>query len=306
MKKINFILLLLGIALSSCSTYQYTARQTNVHRRAIDTHEQMAGIDVNYGKQVTATSDFQLTRQDAVQEAEYICIQQSKIDVIVDPIIKVEYNPFRIKTRYRATITGYAGTYKEEPTVLEKSKEYTLEEIEKYKLLTDPTFPQYYYNNGTQGDQYYFGTQGVESKKESSSLLIQSISPRQKKAPKSYDYNKALKLRNLGISTLVTGAVMMVGLGVGCFVGGLDSDSYYVDNSYYDYYYGYYVNDGYYRSRNNDAAVSAGIAFMAIGGAAITASIPMIAVGSVRTKKAQNMDITMNVGSNGIGLGLTF
>ena len=49
-----------------------------------------------------------------------------------------------------------------------------------------------------------------------------------------------------------------------------------------------------------------GIAFMAIGGAAITASIPMIAVGSIRTKKAQNMDITMNVGSNGIGLGLTF
>lgn len=190
--------------------------------------------------------------------------------------------------------------------MLEKSKEYTLEEIEKYKLLTDPTFPQYYYNNGAQGDQYYFGTKGVESKKESSSLLIQSISPRQKKAPNNYDYHKSLKLRNAGIGTLVTGAVMMVGLGVGCFVGGLDSDSYYVDNSYYDYYYDYYVNDGYYRSCNNDAAVAAGIAFMTIGGAAITASIPMIAIGSVRMKRSQNLDITMNVGSNGIGLGLTF
>ena len=295
MRKIYLILVLVVAALSSCSTYQYTARQTNVQRRDIHTHEQMAGIDVNYGKQVTATSDFQLTRQDAVQEAEYICIQQSKIDVIVDPIIKVEYNPFRIKTRYRATITGYAGTYKEEPTVLEKSKEYTLEEIEKYKLLTDPTFPQYYYNNGAQGDQYYFGTKGVESKKESSSLLIQSISPRQKKAPKSYDYNKALKLRNLGISTLVTGTVMMVGLGVGCFVGGYNDYDY--DYDYYNYSYNYHYNY---------AAVDAGIAFMAIGGAAIAASIPMIAVGSVRTKKAQNMDITMNVGSNGIGLGLTF
>lgn len=306
MKKINFILLLLGIALSSCSTYQYTARQTNVHRRAIDTHEQMAGIDVDYSRQVTATSDFQLTRQDAINEAEYICLQQSKVDVIVDPIVKIEYNPFKIKMRYRATITGYAGMYKEEPTILEKSKEYTLEEIEKYKLLTDPTFPQYYYNNGTQGDQYYFGPKGVETKKESSSLLIQSINKIPKKAPKVYDYQKSLKLRNTGITLMVTGAVMMVGLGVGCFVGGLDAESYYVDNGYWDYYYDYYVSDGYYSYRNNDSAVSAGIAFMAIGGAAITASIPMIAVGSIRTKKAQNMDITMNVGSNGIGLGLTF
>ena len=293
MRKNHLILLLVVMALSSCSTYQYTARQTNVQRRDICTHEQMAGIDVNYGKQVTATSDFQLTRQDAIQEAEYICIQQSKIDVIVDPIIKVEYNPVRIKTRYRATITGYAGTYKEEPTVLEKSKEYTLEEIEKYKLLTDPTFPQYYYNNGTQGDQYYFGPKGVESKKESSSLLIQSISPRQKKAPNNYDYHKSLKLRNAGIGTLVTGAVMMVGLGVGCFVGGQDSEY------YYNYYGGSYYSDNY-------EAVAAGISFMAIGGAAIAASIPMIAVGSVRMKRSQNLDITMNVGSNGIGLGLTF
>ena len=293
MRKNHLILLLVVMALSSCSTYQYTARQTNVQRRDICTHEQMAGIDVNYGKQVTATSDFQLTRQDAIQEAEYICIQQSKIDVIVDPIIKVEYNPFRIKTRYRATITGYAGTYKEEPTVLEKSKEYTLEEIEKYKLLTDPTFPQYYYNNGAQGDQYYFGTKGVESKKKSSSLLIQSISPRQKKAPNNYDYHKSLKLRNAGIGTLVTGAVMMVGLGVGCFVGGQNSVY------HYNYYGGSYYS-------NNHEAVAAGISFMAIGGAAIAASIPMIAVGSVRMKRSQNLDITMNVGSNGIGLGLTF
>lgn len=304
MRKNHLILLLVVIALSSCSTYQYTARQTNVQRRDIHTHEQMAGIDVNYEKQVTATSDFQLTRQDAIREAEYICIQQSKIDVIVDPIIKVEYNPFRIKTRYRATITGYAGTYKQEPTVLEKSKEYTLEEIEKYKLLTDPTFPQYYYNNGTQGDQYYFGPKGVESKKESSSLLIQSSSSPQKKALKTYDYHKSLQLRNVGISTLVSGTVMMLGLGVGCFVGGQNAVRYseYVS---YDDYYGY---GGYYETRYEDnySAIAAGISFMAIGGAAIAASVPMIAVGSVRTKKAQNMDITMNVGSNGIGLGLTF
>ena len=70
MKKYSFILLLLGIALSSCSSYQYTARKTNVQRRDINTSEKMAGIHVDYTRQVIATSDFQLTRQAAIQEAE--------------------------------------------------------------------------------------------------------------------------------------------------------------------------------------------------------------------------------------------
>lgn len=276
MKKYYLIVLLIGIAMSSCTTYQYTARQTNVQRRTINTHEQMAGIDVDYTKQVTATSDFQLTRQDAINEAEYTCLQQSKIDVIVDPIVKVEYNPFKIKMRYRATIIGYAGMYKEEPTRLEKSKEYTLEEIEKYKLLTDPTFPQYYYNNGTQGDQYHFGMQGFDNKTKSSSLMIQPTKLNNLKAPKVFDYQQALKLRNAGIGLMCSGAAMMFVIGLPCLFS-------------YDY-----------------DAEAAGIAFMAIGGTTIVASVPMVTIGCIRAKKAQKMDITMNASSNGIGLGLTF
>ena len=276
MKKINFIWLLLGIALSSCSTYQYTARQTNVQRRTIDTHEQMAGIDVDYTKTVTATSNFQLTRRDAIEEAEYICIQKSKVDVIVDPIVKVEYNPLKLKKRYKATITGYAGMYKEEPTKLEKSKEYTLEEIEKYKLLTDPTFPQYYYNNGAQGDQYYFGTNGFSSTTKSSSSIVQTLGLNKLTTPKTYNYQQSLKLRNAGIGMLCSGAVMMFVVGLPCLFS-------------YDY-----------------GANAAGAAFMAIGGATMTAGVPVLTLGCIRTKKAQKMDITMNTSSNGIGLGLTF
>ena len=273
MKKYSFILLLLGIALSSCSSYQYTARQTNVQRRDINTSEKMAGIDVDYTRQVIATSDFQLTRQSAIQEAEYICIQQSKVDVIVDPIVKIEYNPIRLKKRYKATITGYAGMYKNEPTTLEKSKDYTLEEIEKYKLLTDPTFPQYYYNNGTQGDQYYFGTKGFGSEKTSSSLMIQPTGLKNLGTPKVYDYQQSLKLRNTGIGLLSSGVVMMFVVGLPCLLAD---------------------------------APGAGAAFMAIGGSAITAGVPLMTIGAIRTKKAQNMNITMNSSSNGIGLGLTF
>ena len=181
MKKCYFFLLLMSIIFTSCSSYQYSARQINVLRQSIGSHEQMANINVDYTKQVTATSEYQLTRQDAIEEAEFLCIQHFKIDVVVDPIVKVEYNPFKLKKRYKATVIGFAGMYKEAPTMLDKSKEYTLEEIEKYKLLTDPTFPLYYYNNDKQGDQYYFGPKTEEVKKESSLFTPLKTNKTQKK-----------------------------------------------------------------------------------------------------------------------------
>lgn len=167
MKKFNFFLLLLGVvALSSCSTYQYSARQTNVARRSINTYEQMASIDVDYSKQVTATSKFQHTVRAAIQEAELLCLQENNIDVIVDPVIKVKTRPLRLLKRHQATVTGYVGIYKEEQTV-EKTKQYTLEEIEKYKLLTDPNFPQYYYKNGV----YYIGSPSTNYKSDAPMLF---------------------------------------------------------------------------------------------------------------------------------------
>lgn len=285
-------LLLVGVLFCSCSTYQYTARQVDVLRRSIGTQEQMAGVEVNYGKQVAATSDYQLTRRDAIEEAEFNCIQDSKIDVVVDPIIKVEYNPFKAKKRYKASIVGFAGMYKTAPTALDKSKEYTLEDIEKYKLLSDPSFPQYYYGQSAAGDNYYFGTNGVQSEKKNSSLMLQSAARNQQQAhaPKQYDFYKAKQLRDGGIGLMVSGVAMMIGIGVGCYVGGYNN--------------GKYVN-GYYRHHNDDA-IAAGIAFMTIGGAAIVSSIPMISVGAVRMKKSQRIDFSLNAGSNGIGLGLTF
>lgn len=149
-------LLMLGALLSGCSSYQFTARQTNVGQRDIDMKEARVSVVVDYNKQVSATSDYQLTKKDAIAEAEYLCIQESKIDVVVDPIFKVEYYPFKARKRYKATITGYAGKYKEEPNRLEDSKQYTLEEIEKYKLLYDPAFPEKYYHKSCEGDNYFF------------------------------------------------------------------------------------------------------------------------------------------------------
>ena len=295
MKKISYLLLLLvAIVGTSCSTYQYTGRQVDVMKRSIGMSDQMAGIDVNFNKQVTATSDYQLTRKDAIEEAEFQCIQNSKIDVVVDPIVKVEYNPFKAKKRYKATIIGYAGTYKEAPTALDKSKEYTLEDIEKYKLLTDPSFPQYYYNNGALGDNYYFGEQGVRTEKQSASLVVKNVAQKVAKhgrAPKVYDFHKSQQLRDAGLGLTGIGVASMIGIGVGCYIGGLNTRPFYDGGIKYDY---------------NFKAVSAGIAFMVIGAAEIVSGVTIASVGAARMKKAQKMDITLNAGGNGIGLGLTF
>ena len=85
-----------------------------------------------------------------------------------------------------------------------------------------------------------------------------------------------MKLRTAGIAMFTSGTVMMFALGLPCLVS------------------------------MNDGAAAAGAAFMAIGGATMTAGIPVLTLGCIRTKKAQKMDITMNASSNGIGLGLTF
>ena len=116
--------------------------------------------------QKSATSSYQARKEDAIAEAEFICIQSYKIDVVVDPILKIEYNPWKISRRFKATIIGFAGTYESEPTRLETAKGYTLEQIEKYKLLYDPNFARFYYSHGADGDTYYFNTEGKDKKTE--------------------------------------------------------------------------------------------------------------------------------------------
>ena len=118
-KALFFVVLLLScLWMTSCTTYSFMGRQVNVQGRNIDMEEQMAGVVVDYSRTVTATSEYQLTKRDAIAEAEYKCIQSSKIDVVVDPMYQVEYNPFKIKMRYKATIVGFAGKYEQRPNKL--------------------------------------------------------------------------------------------------------------------------------------------------------------------------------------------
>jgi hypothetical protein len=301
-------LLLLSVAFTSCSTYQYTARQTDVHKHPIDSKEQMASIVVDYDKQVSATSDYQRSRKDAIAEAEFRCIQESKIDVVVDPIIKIEqrHNPFIIRKRFKATITGYAGTYKEEPSRLEESKQYTLEEIEKYKLLYDPNFPQNYYQKSNSGDNYYFQSGELKpqkaEKKSGSVMLKKDVSHQTQERSyeqyfNSYTLRKDKQLRDAGIGLMVCGAATCLGMGLPLFICGNK------EKPYYDQY-------GNIRGYEyNSAMVASGIAFMSIGAIAFYTGIPILSVGAVtykRDKRAEALNFTLNAGGNGLGLGLTF
>ena len=72
-------------------------------------------------------------------------------------------NNFRIKRRFKATIIGFIGTYKEAPISVDATKGYSREEIENYKLLTDPNFPQYYYNKEGGNSYFVYGKPQVNS-----------------------------------------------------------------------------------------------------------------------------------------------
>lgn len=294
MKQSHFLpLLLLGVLFSSCTSYQYTSRHTDIHRRSIEPKEQRASIQVNYDKKVTAVSGFQPTLKGALAEAEFMCIEQEKIDVVVDPVYRIEFHPCRLKKKYRATVIGFAGKYKDEPSLLDESKQYTLEEIEKFKLLYDPSFMPFFYQKtppaGGDVHNYYFKSgatpapamQPALQPKHGTSMMLKN-EPIRPMDPIDFDkMYKAKRLRNGGCITLAAGAVVCLGVGLPVL----------------------FLADPW------DVALPAGMTLIGVGSATGTAGIIMASVGGARynkCKKAQKMDLTLNSGKNGIGLGLTF
>ena len=290
--------------LTSCTVYQYTGRQTDIRNRGIDGTEQRAGIKVDYNKRVTATSNYEITRSDAINEAEFLCIQEQKIDVVVDPVFKIEYNPLKMKKKFKATIIGFAGMYEERPTLLDESKKYTIDDIEKFKLMYDPSFLDYYYRQPQPqgGDTYnYYIKSGVNAAPAKGlkapkaqpaapkSIMLKNDQPaRPFTQYSSEEMRRAKQLRDGGISAIVCGAAVCLGVGLTTFATagewGCDCEVHY-------------------------PGTIAGSVLMAVGAASFIAGIPMVTVGAVRYnkgKKSQFMDITLNASSNGLGLGMTF
>lgn len=280
--------LLLALVLTGCSTYQYSARTVGVNRKNVHTKPMAVEVVPDYGRKVTASSDYQMTKNDAIAEAEYRCITESNIDVVVDPIIKVERAPL-LQKKYRATITGYAGTYKEAKAGVEAVIEYNKEDIEKYKLLSDPDFAKYYYSKGA-GDTYYINSE-VSATKQKQSLASLAFAPQSNKPVKQFDFMQSKKLRNAGIGLTIGGLIATYAIGIPCLMA--------EGEEYWDGYNSYYYT--------NDAAVGAGIAFLTIGSAAVAAGIPMWCVGSTRMKKSNNnLKVSVGGAKNGLGLRVNF
>lgn len=263
--------LVMAFVLTGCSTYQYSSRTVGIDRYPVGAKEVAAEIVVNYDKVVTASSNYQLTKSDAIIEAQHRCIVDNNIDVIVDPIVKVERFSGKARKKYRATIQGFAGMYKVAKTGVDAVKGYTKEDIEKYKLLSDPDFARYYYNQSS-GDTYYINSNApaAPQKPEARSL---AFAPKQKTMPmQQFDFMKAKRLRDAGIGLTVVGALMTSVLGSTVFALS-DEDL--------------------------------GMSFMFVGSAATVAGIPMWCVGAVRMKNSDR-DAKVSVGSSKSGLGLRF
>ena len=136
----------LAILLSSCSTYQYTARQTTIERQNITMAPTIVDVKPDYTKRVEVTSKWCKTKDEALNECKYNAITTNKIDVVVDPIFKIEYNKGQLSRPYKATLTGFAGYYVNSRTLYEdiaKLKEFSREDIEKYLILHQPEVLQY-------------------------------------------------------------------------------------------------------------------------------------------------------------------
>jgi hypothetical protein len=187
MKKILLnCILTIALMLSSCSTYQYTSRQTNVQRENITMSPTIVDVRPDYEKRVEVTSGWCKTKEIAMDECRYNAIVNNKIDVVVDPIFKVEINKARSSKKYRATLTGFAGYYTNSRTLfedIERLKNFSREDIEKYLILQNPEVLKYM--NKEEGDvvNIYHNETTSTNKVEPTSTVVKEQGKVENKTP---------------------------------------------------------------------------------------------------------------------------
>jgi uncharacterized lipoprotein YajG len=153
------------LMLSGCSTYQYTSRQTNVQREDITMSPTIVDVRPDYEKRIEVTSGWCKTKETAMDECRYIAIVNNKIDVVVDPIFKVEYRKGHGPKKYKATLTGFAGYYTNSRTLfedIERLKNFSREDIEKYLILQNPEVLKYMNKQGDVVNIYHTENEALE------------------------------------------------------------------------------------------------------------------------------------------------
>ena len=146
MKKILVVLCMGALVLTGCSTYQYTARQATIDRDNIQAGPTLVDVRADFSRRVEAISGWHQTKEDAMLECRYLAITNNKIDLVVDPIYKIECRNAKIRKRYKATLTGFAGFYVNGRTQredIEATSKFSMEDIEKYLILHNPEVLKY-------------------------------------------------------------------------------------------------------------------------------------------------------------------
>ncbi len=146
-RRISIIVLAATACLCSCSTYKYSAREVFIENRNIIAAPTVVDVDVDYSKRITETSRKCKTQSEAMQEAKYKAITNNGIDILVDMVCKIE----KRGGRYSATVTGFAGYYKNFRTLYEDIRlmsDVDKEDIEKYLLLHNPETIKYINQKG--------------------------------------------------------------------------------------------------------------------------------------------------------------
>ena len=145
MKKVAIILLAsVALLCSSCTAYRYTARQVDVEKHDIVASLTIVDVAVDYTKRISETSHRCKSVAEALQEAKYKAITNNDIDIIVDMIYKTE----KRGGKYRVTITGFAGYYKNSRSLYEDIRRLggiRKEDVEKYLILHNPEVLEYMY-----------------------------------------------------------------------------------------------------------------------------------------------------------------
>ena len=186
------IFLAIGIStmlLVSCTTYQYSARQTSIERQDFSTTPTIVDVRADYSKRIEVVSNWHPKKEDAINECRYMAITDKKIDVVVDPIIKIQYRAWKSFSKYKVTLIGFAGYYVNPRTIyedMELLQKFTCEDIEKYLLLHDSSILKYMNAKSDVINIYHENSSAVQP-----APAPQTAEQEQTAAAKQKDKNKA-------------------------------------------------------------------------------------------------------------------
>lgn len=151
------------ILAAGCQSVSYFPRSLDIARGDATQQALNAELKINLDQKVTAVSDLQDSKKEALACAYYNCIRDNKIDVVVDPVVKyTRYSIFTSKeaknsenakwwkTQYKAEIVGYGGKYVSVETSSEMIKDFqsvSMDDVIKFKLANDPDFYKSYFQS---------------------------------------------------------------------------------------------------------------------------------------------------------------